>query len=296
MLETRRCVALSPRFGFVGESVRKKPRAIERAGYVIHETGELTFPDREVVSVDFPAVDLALPYRHNYFHWMIQAFGGLLLARQFIPPEARIVVRLELAPFEAETLAVLGIAPDSVFVLPPDRMVSFPELYVLPLTCTTSRALAPAVADALRGLVDVQADSTSPRRIYVTRKSTRGRRIVNHDEVGVLLAEHGFAEVTPEGLSVQEQIALFGQAEAVIGVHGAGLTNAVFSAPGTLLIELHTEQPKATGDVYWNLAAISGLRYIRIVCKSLSLRGGSDIEVDCSHLDAILRRQLPVLD
>jgi Glycosyltransferase 61 len=297
MLETRMCVALSSHFGFVRESVTAKRRSMEKKGYVCHETGELTFPDRRVVSVDFPAIHVALPWRrHNYYHWMVECIGGLLVAREFIPRDARVVVRLGLEPFEAETLAALGIAPDSVFVLPPERVVHFPELYVVPRTSPSSGAPAPIVANALRGLAPVHAGPVRPRRIYVTRKTVERRRIVNHDEVGVTLAGHGFSEVSAEDLSVQEQIALFGQAEAVIGVHGAGLTNAVFSPPGTLLIELQPERRQNKEPLFWNLAASSGLRYVQIVCRSLRPPlFHSDIEVDCAHLDAVLSRRLPTL-
>jgi Glycosyltransferase 61 len=295
MVETRMCVAMSPRFGFVRESVRQGRVRLQRGGYVVHETGELTFPDRETMSVDFPAVHVALPYeRSNYFHWMFEALGGLLIARKFLPRDGRVVVRLGLEPFEAETLAAVGIAPDSVFVLPPDRVVHFPELYVLPRPFRKS-APAPIVASALRGLAQVRPDSAGPRRLYVTRSMASRRRIVNHDEVLVTLERHGFSEVAAEGLSVSEQIALFAQAEAVIGVHGAGLANAVFSAPGTLLIELQPERRESIQLLYWNVAAISGLRYVRIICKSLTRRRHSDLEVDCSHLDAVLRRRLPML-
>jgi capsular polysaccharide biosynthesis protein len=291
LIETRMCVAMSPRFGFVRESVRQGRRKLERAGYVVHETGALTFPDRASVSVDFPAINVALPYeRRNYFHWMIEAFGGLLIARQFLPRAARVVVRLELESFEAETLAAVGIDPDSVFVLPPDRVVRFPELYVLPRPFGKS-APAPIVANALRGMAPVRADSTGPRRLYVSRASRR--RIVNHDEVLATLERHGFSEVSAEGLSVSEQIALFARAEAVIGVHGAGLTNAVFSSPGALLIELQPERREGLQLLFWNVAAVCGLRYIRIVCKSLTRRLHSDLEVDCAHLDAVLTRRLP---
>ena len=160
---------------------------------------------------------------------------------------------------------------------------------MLPLAFGKS-APAPIVADALRGLVPVRADSTGARRLYVKRTSRR--RIVNEDEVLVTLERHGFSEVSNEGLSVSEQIALFAKAEAVIGVHGAGLANAVFSPPGTLLIELQPETREGIHPLYWNVAAVSGLRYIRIMCKSLTGRRHSDLEVDCLHLDALLRRRL----
>ena len=292
MLETRICVAVSPRFGFVGDSVRKGQKKMERVGYVFHETGELTFPDREVLSVDFPAVHVALPFKHNYFNWMFKAIGGLLIAREFFPRDARVVVRLALERFEAETLAAVGVDPDSVFVLPPDSVVEFPELYLLPLTASRDGVPAPTVVNALRMLAQDRVDSARPRRVYITREQSSRRRIVNGEEVRVTLAKHGFTEVSTEDLSVQEQIGLFANAEAVIGVHGAGLTNAVFCAPGTVLVELQPDLRKLK-PTYWNMAAVSGLRYIQIVCKSLTGRINSDIEVDCSHLDSLLQRRLP---
>jgi capsular polysaccharide biosynthesis protein len=275
-------MALSPSL------IREK---LERAGYVVHETGELTFPERETVSVDFSAIHVALPYeQHNYFHWTFEALAGLLIAREQLPRDARVVLRLDPAPFEAETLAALGIAPESIFVLPPERVVQFPELYVLPRPFGKS-APAPIVASALRGLVPAQPDAARPRRLYVARASRR--RIVNEDELRATLERHGFSEVSAEGLSVSDQTALFAQAEAVIGVHGAGLANSVYSPPGALLIELQPERREGLQLLYWNVASVCGLRYIRIVCRSLTRRLHSDLEVDCSHLDALLRRRLP---
>lgn len=292
LLETRMCIAVNPRVGFVAEPVRSRKK-LARAGYVVHGTKEeLTFPERETVSVDFHAVTIASSAaQHNYFHWMFETVGGLLITREFVPSDARVVVSEELEPFEAETLAAVGIDPDSVFVLPPDRFVHFPELYILPRPCRKS-APPPILASVLRRLVGAGADSAGPRRIYITRQRAERRRIINHDEVGITLARHGFSEVTAEALSVQEQIALFAQAEAIVGIHGAGLTNAVFSPPGTLLVELQPELRKVM-PLYWNLAAIAGLRYVQIVCKSLTRRKNSDARVDCSSLDATLRRQLP---
>ena len=290
LLETRMCVAINTQFGFVRESVRQGRRKLERAGYVVHEAGELTFPERETVSVDFSAIHVALPYeQHNYFHWTFEALAGLLISKEHLPSDARVVVRLQPAPFEAETLAALGIEPESVFVLPPERVVRFPELYVLPRPFGKS-APAPIAAKALRALVPIQ-NSAEHRRLYVSRSSRR--RIVNEDELRATLERHGFSEVSAEGLSVAEQIALFSEAEAVIGVHGAGLANAVYCVPGTLLIELQPERREGLQLLYWNVAAICGLRYIRVVCRSLTRRLHSDLEVDCAHLDAVLRRTLP---
>ena len=304
IVESRMGVVLHPGLGFIPESIRK-PLKMEKQGYVFHDTGELTFPERKVVAFDIPVLHLGLPFDHNYFHWMFEGVARLVIARDFVPRDVRIAVRSRPASFEAETLTTLGVAPDAVFELPPRRLVQFSELYVPPWTVTDDWRLLPIVVDAVRSIG--KSSQGGRRRLFVTREGT-SRHIINHAEVCATLEQRGFSELAAEGLTVQEQIALFAEAEAVIGVHGAGLANAVFSPPGTLLIELQSPElyaiPRASAgrfgssdrshDLFWNLAAVADLRYLRIVCKPVTPgRRNSDVEVDCSHLNSVLRRWLP---
>jgi capsular polysaccharide biosynthesis protein len=286
------CVAVSPGFGFVGDSRRQSRKKMRAEGYVFHDGGDLTLPNRQVVAVDFPAVHIGLASRRNYFHWLFEGLGRFLIVRDLLPDDARVAVSPGLAAFEAETLALVGVAPEAVFELPPGRIVQFSQLYVPSRSVGRDWALLPMVANALRELAGRR--TVRHRRLYVTRVAAQDKRIVNDADVMATLTRHGFVEVQAERLSVREQIEIFSQAEAVIGAHGAGLTNAVFSAPGTLLIELQAPELGKAEPIFWNMAAISGLRYVQVVCKAIPPGGRhSDIEVDCSHLDAVLRRRLP---
>ncbi len=302
MVESRMGVVVHPDAGFMPESIRR-PLKMGKHGYLLDGTGELVFPERKVVTVDAPALHLALPFNRNYFHWMYEGLGRLLIARDFLPPEARIAVRLRPPSFRSETLAALGIAPDRVVELPARRLVRFSELYVPPYTVTRDWRLLPIVVHALRSFAASSLGGHG--RLYVTRKAS-SRHISNHAEVLETLGRLGFSELAAETLTVAEQIALFSRAEAVVGVHGAGLANAVFSAPGTLLVELQSPElysaPAVSGsfglgdrshDVFWNLAAVANLQYVRVVCKPVTPgHRNSDIEVDCAHLEEVLRRWL----
>lgn len=298
-------IAVHPRAGFLAESIRK-PLKMEKQGYVFHETGQITFPGRKVTAIDAPAVHLALPFDRNYFHWLFEGVARFLVAREFIPDDARIAVRSRRTPFETETLAAVGVDPDAVLELPSRRLVRFSELYVPPWTVTGDWGVLPSAVDALRSIFDVTHHQNGSRRLYITRRGT-SRHVVNDAELRTMLARLGFVELAAAELTVREQAARFAEAEAVIGVHGAGLANAVFSAPGTLLVELQSPElyatPRAAGpfassdpshDLFWNLAAAAELRYLRVVCKPVTPgRRDSNIEVDCSHLDSVLRRWLP---
>lgn len=69
-------------------------------------------------------------------------------------------------------------------------------------------------------------------RIFISRIATqRGqlRCILNEDELFTILQKYGFQRYVLDNLSIEEQIELFYDAEFVIGAHGAGLTNIIFS-------------------------------------------------------------------
>jgi capsular polysaccharide biosynthesis protein len=75
---------------------------------------------------------------------------------------------------------------------------------------------------------------------------------VNEEEIWPLFSRRGFLRVTLEKMSLVDQIALFSQAEAVVAPHGAGLTNLVWSAPRTKVLEIFS--PLYVNLCYWAIA------------------------------------------
>lgn len=74
-------------------------------------------------------------------------------------------------------------------------------------------------------------------RVFIKRPKGR-RGIVNSAEISLILKKYNFIEVELEKMTINEQIQLFYQANFIIGCHGAGLSNLVFSKPSTKVIEL----------------------------------------------------------
>ena len=97
------------------------------------------------------------------------------------------------------------------------------------------------------------------RRIHVARRIERGRALANADEVARFLSARRFVLVDPEALSFAEQVAVFSDAEIVVGAMGAAMTNTLFCRPGTRVLYLAPEgwlEP-----FYWDLAAARGHAY-----------------------------------
>lgn len=98
----------------------------------------------------------------------------------------------------------------------------------------------------------LNAENNPRNRVYVTRKSESGRRLINAEEIEVFLLSKGFVIVDCTNLSFKEQVDYFSGAEIIVGVMGAAMTNCVFSAEGTT--EIHLACEGWIEPFYWDLA------------------------------------------
>jgi capsular polysaccharide biosynthesis protein len=124
------------------------------------------------------------------------------------------------------------------------------------------------------------------RRLYVTRRDALTRRVVNEDEVVAALSPLGFETVELEGMAVVEQALLFASAELVVGSHGAGFSNLVFSPVGTGVLEFEVREDFSPS--YEILANHRGLAYRRIKCRSV-VPGTNDLKVEVGDMMAAIR-------
>ena len=98
------------------------------------------------------------------------------------------------------------------------------------------------------------------------------------------LKEIGFKTIVLSNLTFNEQIRVFQNAEAIIGLHGAGFANLIFSKVGTKVIEL---QSSSSGNVIKNLAKSCNLNYKKMAVKSKNKKfilGQGNIFIDINKL------------
>ncbi len=94
-----------------------------------------------------------------------------------------------------------------------------------------------AIGEYFRGYFDIPQHMSRGKKIYITRRAANHRRVSNEDEIIGALEERGFITVELEELEFPEQVLLFSQADIVVSVHGAGLSNMVFLQPGMKVVE-----------------------------------------------------------
>jgi len=99
-------------------------------------------------------------------------------------------------------------------------------------------------------------------KIFVRRRQSRSRALVNMSEVEAVVSAFGFTIIDPEDYTFVEQAEIFRSASIVVGIMGASMCNTIFCAPHTHLIYL---APNSWVEpFYWDMASQLQHEYIAI--------------------------------
>ncbi|HXC23926.1 MAG TPA: glycosyltransferase family 61 protein, partial [Solirubrobacteraceae bacterium] len=236
IVDTRSFLIMPTENRYLVESVRHRA-VLARWGYELFEDGAIQRELDEIPEREERVVVLGAQSNVNYSHWLIESIVRVLLFRP-LDDGTRLYLTPPLADWQRETLELVGVGADRIIELEPQGPVRFRE------AISVSRGMGglPAIRPAgVVALAELAPPSIERRRIYCSRAVARYRHVTNEAEMVELLTRHGFELVCPETLSIREQIATFASAEVVFALHGSGLTNIVFSPPGTTVIELQAE-------------------------------------------------------
>lgn len=132
------------------------------------------------------------------------------------------------------------------------------------------------------------------RHIFLNRRSTYQRTISNLPALVPVLQEYGFEIIYAEDLSYEDQVEIFKEANYVVGIHGAGITNLIHSEIKQLhLLELFSADLKQP-HFYWVFNQL-GLKYYDTIIGS-----GFDINwnftIDPQVFEVQIRRMFMKVD
>ncbi|MDY6804394.1 MAG: tetratricopeptide repeat protein [Cyanobacteriota bacterium] len=208
-----------------------------------------------------------------YFHWMVDLLPRIEILRRAgirLDEIDWFVVNNYKSPFQQETLAALGVPPEKVLASDRHPHIQAEEL-IVPSFGSHLGWLQPWGLNFLRNLFltpKVRSKKGFPERIYISREKAKYRRVLNEGEVQELLSEYGFITVSPESMSLENQIALFAAAKTIVAPHGSGLTNIIFCQPGTKIIEFVA--PHYLRYYYWGISQQLGLEHYYLPGEAFS--------------------------
>lgn len=136
------------------------------------------------------------------------------------------------------------------------------------------------------------SDKRFPKRVFITRASTK-RRNFNENEVYKVLQGFGFEKITPELLTFEEQVSLFHHAEYIVAGSGAALTNLMFVTEKCNVICFGISSNGNEIPVFNTIANINGAKFVYFPRKT-DCNGNvhSNFEIDCSKLQDYLQELL----
>jgi capsular polysaccharide biosynthesis protein len=137
-----------------------------------------------------------------------------------------------------------GIDPDAIMPLAPGwyRLERFLLCYSAERSSITSEIHMRDMSLRLKKAVGITDDNSAPYRdIFISRSNSR-RKLINENEILPVIKDFGFEVVHCEDLSFKEQIKLFSEAKIILGDHGSGMNNQIFSPPGAKTIELYNPE------------------------------------------------------
>ena len=197
----------------------------------------------------------------NYFHFIYDSLPYLISFNNIKKNDSKIKLLMnyplgetKFYNFVLEFLTILCIKESDIIIA--DQNTNYKKIYVsTSYTHYFDSNLPPRkeIYSFYREIANkVKIDDINlPKKIYISRRSwlhgdtsnigtnyTERRKMVNEDELVNFLTSKGYVEVFSELLTTEQKIAIFKNAESVIGAIGGGICNVLFSKPECKLTAL----------------------------------------------------------
>ena len=191
---------------------------------------------------------ISSPGSENWYHWLLEILPRLMvLVESGIEYDKIYINRLEQEWQKKSLKAVLdflNISEDKLLIINTDCAVKASVLVVpsVPFIPSKGTPLPSWMVDKLRKIfLDNKSDekrSESYEKIYISRANASIRRLANEEELTKELKKLGFKILHLEKLSPHEQARIFNEARVIIGPHGSGFANLIFTNKDYMLIEI----------------------------------------------------------
>lgn len=216
-------------------------------------------PRRPTQVVQGPCLLLTFhPTVHSFHsHFLLQCFPRIQLMTLMGVKDYSILAPFDLKKYQVDMLAIVGVDASRIVRMDPQCDYVAETLYVPKLLPAYFSPLYVEIYDEM--IRRVCPEPVQPfRRIIISREvRTTWRNMFSFDAVAqVLIDEHGFELVSPDKLSIEDEIRLFREAKIVVGAEGAGLYNCCFMSPGSHVVCLADQD--YVMPVVGSMAAVRG--------------------------------------
>jgi len=203
---------------------------------------------------------------HNYGHWLIECLPKIGVSLEAGVNPDLIAVPANAAAMQAvieTSLQLTGLSWLPTRVETNETPTHYKNLLVVDGLTSHGTYMSPRSLLPMEEMRATQPGS-GVKRVFV-RRTGIARCISNEAELEVALAALGFISVDPSAMNLRQQVAMFKDADVIIGAMGAAMTNIAFAHRGALVINL---APAVMPDTFFYfLATHRKQRYVEVRCK-----------------------------
>lgn len=227
-------------------------------------------------------------WSNNYFHWMIDSLQRIYLLEKLKGPK-NILIRKSLyeIPFIKSSLKYIE---SDIELIDENANAKVRLLTSVSYPAPVGNFNPLILLDYRQWLFNnIKFDDTlKVANIYISRKKANIRKVINDDEVISLLEKYKFKVVCLEDYSWEEQASLFKNAKNIISIHGAGLTNCIFSTNAKVLELRKTNDNK--NNCYFSLCNLLNHKYFYLLDQygRYSSKSYDDLFIDLEQLESIV--------
>lgn len=175
----------------------------------------------------------------GYGHWLVEILPRIRGIKHYQKQKGRnptILVNPNITDWQIETLELVGV--DTSDLIKWEGGQASVDRYVLPMWAKSEWCTSDI--DWIREQIEngVEYENHLDRfssRIYISRENMNRRQVINRGELIDTISEYGFESYCPELMTFAEQVALFKNADIIIGPTGSGLNNVIFSVDANII-------------------------------------------------------------
>jgi hypothetical protein len=220
---------------------------------------------------------------NNYYHFCIDALPQIALCDQFgLPADIPVIVPYNFSKisFVQEYFNKIEPPKRKIIIQEKDQYIRVKELYLAKDTFFSESITEMHRRVPYLPVINDQPDMHRPALLFVTRAKKYKRTIQNNIEIEDIVKANGFTIIEAGDYSLSGQISLFSNATHVIGIHGAGLMNIIFSKnPNVKVLEIFPGKTFVPGH-YSYLSTLLGYKYRSMIGSGLDSNAEFFIDKD----------------
>lgn len=237
---------------------------------------------------------------HNFFHWFLDVMQKL----EFIYQNREYLLNLKIIIPNTHNNDYIKNSLDAFdlnfYYQKNNEFISSKKSILLPDIAPTGnyrKEFILKLSERMKNYwMNYKSDYKPYKRIYISRKSSKRRKLKNENEIIPILKKHNFTIVDFDEINFNEQLQYILDCEIIISLHGAGLTHMLWMKQKGVVFEIRAKE-NYNDNCYFSLASDLGHDYYYINAEKASFDQSnhlSDLLIDPDYfsfeLDEILSK------